>query len=90
MTVEVKFFANFREMAGEKEVCIKASNVRELLEKITKNNKNLRDELFSESGSLVHFVNILVDGRRVETLDGLDTELNEGDEVAIFPPVSGG
>jgi MoaD family protein len=34
---------------------------------------------------------ILVNGRHCSHLpDGLDTELADGDEVAIFPPVAGG
>lgn len=34
--------------------------------------------------------NVLVNGEQVEYGKGLDTVLQEGDEVAVFPPVAGG
>ncbi|MDH4123796.1 MAG: MoaD/ThiS family protein, partial [Thermoplasmata archaeon] len=33
---------------------------------------------------------ILVNGQNIAHEKGLDTELDEQDDVAIFPPVSGG
>jgi len=49
------------------------------------------DQLY-ESGSkkLRETVNVLVNGRGINLLSGLDTKLKDGDVVAIFPPVSGG
>lgn len=35
-------------------------------------------------------VNILVNGRSIDLLEGLKTSLKDGDVVAIFPPVAGG
>ncbi len=36
-------------------------------------------------------IRILLNGRHIVHLsEGLDTELKEGDEVALFPPVAGG
>ena len=43
-------------------------------------NKRVRDD-----------IRILLNGRHIVHLPkGLDTELKEGDEVALFPPVAGG
>jgi molybdopterin converting factor small subunit len=36
------------------------------------------------------WVVILINGRNMNIFDGLDTELNDNDVVAIFPPVAGG
>lgn len=33
---------------------------------------------------------IMINGRDIEFLNGLETELHDGDEVLILPPVSGG
>ncbi|KXA89600.1 hypothetical protein AKJ38_02025 [candidate division MSBL1 archaeon SCGC-AAA259I14] len=92
MTVEVKFFANFREIAGEKKINVSADNIRELLKGIVEDYGGLEEQIFAnpETEELTDFVTILVNGRSIDTLNGLDTELNENDTVAIFPPVSGG
>jgi len=83
----VKLFANFREAAGVKEVEIEASSVRELLEKLAKRFPKL-ESLFYEKGRVKDYVNIMVNGKNVRR--ELNYPLKDDDEVAIFPPVSGG
>jgi molybdopterin synthase sulfur carrier subunit len=87
--VKVKLFANFREAAGEKEVDLAATTVKELLNNLVKKFQNLEPLIF-EDGELRDYVHIMVNGRHVNHLEGLDTPLKENDTVAIFPPVSGG
>ncbi len=87
--VKVKFFANFREVAGLRETDIDASNIRELLNLIIERFQNLKPLIF-ENGELRDYVHIMVNGRHINHLDGLDTKLKKDDTVAIFPPVSGG
>ncbi len=87
--VRVKFFANFREAAGLKEVDIDASNIKELLDVIVKKFQSLGPLIF-EDGELRDYVHIMVNGRHINHLEGLDTKLKKDDTVAIFPPVSGG
>jgi molybdopterin synthase sulfur carrier subunit len=44
-----------------------------------------------ESQDLNQHIIVLVNGRHVSHLpDGLSTELKDGDEVALFPPIAGG
>ena len=44
-----------------------------------------------ESQDLSQHIIVLVNGRHVSHLpNGLSTELNDGDEVALFPPIAGG
>lgn len=90
--IKVKFFANFREIAGRKTVLLPANTVKELLSKIKNEYEYLGKEIFSNPAKeeLNDFVNIMVNGRRIETVEGTETELEEGDTVAIFPPVAGG
>ncbi|MDI9646106.1 MAG: MoaD family protein [Archaeoglobales archaeon] len=85
--VKVKLFANFREIAGTKEVEIKAKHLSELLEELTKRFPELKEVMF-EGEKLRDYVNIMVNGKFERK--NLQLELRDGDEVAIFPPVSGG
>lgn len=50
-----------------------------------------RAEFFSPTGAeLGEKIIVMVNGRRVEFLSGLDTPLKDSDTVQIFPVVAGG
>jgi molybdopterin synthase sulfur carrier subunit len=93
--ITVKFFASFREATGKSQIEMDPSqckDVGELLDALVKQfGKNLEKQLY-EGGTrkLRETVNILVDGRGINLLKGLNTPLADGNVVAIFPPVSGG
>lgn len=87
----VRFFAFFREYTGSKEICADSCpDLRELLDRLcTRYGGRLRAKLFTGdrlSGDII----IMVNGRHIEHLDGLDTKLGENDEISIFPRVAGG
>jgi len=43
-----------------------------------------------DSGTVLPYVRIMVNGQAIQFLEGLETHLQEGDEVLILPPASGG
>jgi len=93
MAIVVKFFASFREATGVGEVAIPvASNVGALLDELVgRFGERLASQLYHpKTKRLLETVNILVNGRGINLLKGLETPLKNGDVVAIFPPVSGG
>lgn len=92
MSVTVKFFASFRELVRQKQVFTSAEDIGSLLDKLTNDFQKLKDELYEPKNKkkLRDTVNILVNGRRIDLLQGMNTPLKDGDTVAIFPPVSGG
>jgi adenylyltransferase/sulfurtransferase len=91
MAVTVKLFANFREAAGKNQIEIQADDIKTLLDKLTKiGGAKLAEQLYTKNGKLRDTVHILVNGRGINLLKGLNTRLKDGDTVAIFPPVSGG
>ena len=92
MKVKVMFFAPFRELFGVKESEIELSgtpDVRELLELLCDSDER-REKIFGQSGELRSYVVILKNGQPIQISGGIRTELKDGDEIAIFPPVSGG
>lgn len=87
-----KLFADLRERAGADEVDVgDADTVGEALDALLDGEDALRERVLDDDGSVVDDVNVLLNGTNVfETGDGLEEPVNEDDELALFPPVSGG
>ncbi|NJF26069.1 MoaD/ThiS family protein [Thermococcus sp. Bubb.Bath] len=80
----VKLFATLIEFTGKRKLEISGPRtVRELLDELEKTFPGFKKEL--EQGYI-----ILVNGKNIEHLQGLDTPLNEDGTVSIFPPAGGG
>ena len=63
--------------------------VGEALDSLYDQFGDLRDRI-SEDGGLRRFVNVYVGGEDIRFLDGLETSVNDGDEITILPAVAGG
>ncbi|MHC1576287.1 MAG: ubiquitin-like small modifier protein 1 [Methanosarcinaceae archaeon] len=89
---KVKLFANLRETAGATEVIVSGDHISEILEDLVTEYPALKELIFEDSDhtELRGYINVLINGDNVQHLQGLETSVNAGDEIAIFPPVSGG
>ncbi|MFW9991368.1 MAG: ubiquitin-like small modifier protein 1 [Candidatus Odinarchaeota archaeon] len=90
--VTVRVFANFREITNKKifDVTIKeGTTIRQLLDVICE-MYSLRELLFNEKSVLLPHNQILINGRNMKFLEGLQTKLADNDEIALFPPAAGG
>lgn len=91
MECELKFFANFRETVGQKTLVREyddGATVGGVLNAVTAEFPEL--DLFEEDGSLRDYITVMRDGRDVTHIDGLETRLEGGESIAVFPPVAGG
>lgn len=68
----------------------KASNIKELLDSLEENFKGIKERLCDEKGNPRRFLNIYVNSEDIRFLDGVETALNDKDEVSIVPAVAGG
>lgn len=88
-----KLFATLAEAAGEREVEIDIepnATLADALAALFERHPELETEMTDE-GNLRSHIHLLHNGENPFTAkSGLDTELTEGDELAAFPPVSGG
>ena len=91
MAVIVKIPTQLRTVTGgESETEIpEATTVGEVLDGLYDRYDGLRDRI-AEDGGLRRFVNVYVEGEDIRFLDGLDTVVEDGDEVTILPAVAGG
>lgn len=93
--MKVKFFAYIRndDYAGCKEISIPACrDLRELGELLAaKYGKKMELLYFSpDKSTFGEQAIILVNGRKAEFLNGIDTKLTDEDTVLFFPVVAGG
>ncbi|MDM7911906.1 MAG: MoaD family protein [Methanotrichaceae archaeon] len=92
MKIHVKAFASFRDILGKDlDVDLKeGSTVEDLLETLVCSRQSLKSAIFDEAGKIREYVILMKNRKDIDSLKGLGTELSEGDEVAILPPVAGG
>lgn len=92
--MEWKLFADLAELAGEKRIAVDAGpgdTVGDALEALLESHPALEGRVLDEDGDLEDHINLLHNGSNVFTQEsGMETELEDGDELALFPPVSGG
>lgn len=93
MNVSVKFFAQLRDLTGKKTKIEfeldKGATISHLLEELYLDSK-IKKHMLDENHQINSDITILRNGREIEFLEGMDTILNSGDEISIFPLVVGG
>jgi molybdopterin synthase sulfur carrier subunit len=92
MKVRIRFFARFRELLGAEVVAEPApgTDLAAAVREVARRNGEGYDAIFDERGSFREHVILMRNGKRVEAADAERTLVAEGDEIAVFPPVSGG
>lgn len=85
----LKLFGGLRAKAGQAEFSVAAATVGEALAQLCANNVDLQDAIF-DGGRLRPHVRVMVNGHDTELLDGLETPVRKGDQIAVFPPIAGG
>jgi MoaD family protein len=95
--VSVRFFTSLRELVGKKEETLKFPNnenvtVNTVLKRLTKRyGKEFVEYVYDRKTCEVKsFLQFLINGRSASALKELDTKLEDGDVLAIIPPVGGG
>ena len=92
MKVKIRFFARFRELLGTDIIVEPPSGTAfaALIREVAGKKREGYDAIFDERGSFREFVILMRNGKRVEAPDAENTTITDGDEIAVFPPVSGG
>lgn len=97
MEISVRFFTSLREIINKKEEKIEfQSGEKVTVDLVLKNLSHRYSESFIEyvydknTGLPKSFLQFLVNGNGTSTREGLETELKDGDVLAILPPVGGG
>lgn len=90
MAVEVRIPTILRTYTGgEKVVTAEGASLQELIANLDTSYAGIGERLVDDSG-LRRFVNVYLNDEDVRFLDGLSTEVADGDSVTILPAVAGG
>ncbi|ELY99318.1 ubiquitin-like small modifier protein 1 [Natrialba asiatica] len=94
MPTEWKLFADLAERAGDKHVTVETAagdTVGDALDELVADRPAVGERVLTDDGDLRSQINVLRNGTNVLVEEnGLATELEADDELALFPPVSGG
>jgi MoaD family protein len=93
MPLTLKFIGALRQISGKTQLTVNFQEgmalkdlITEISQEMPQLEKTLSDQLNdSRSNALV-----LINGREISVLDGLETKLNDGDEIVFVPVVHGG
>jgi molybdopterin synthase sulfur carrier subunit len=94
MAITVRFVGAFRSVSGKSKITIPFEEViplREIIKKIVKNMPKLKKVLIDpELEDTRPNTLILINGKEISVLNGLQTPLKDGDEVVFIPVIHGG
>ncbi len=91
MTVSVYIPTPFRHLVGNRaSVNAQGATVHEVLGDLDAQFPGFRAQLLDPSGRLANHINVYVNQVEIENLQGEETPLANGDEVAVIPALAGG
>jgi molybdopterin synthase sulfur carrier subunit len=92
MKIRIKLLKPLSDAVGKTELIIDFNNftLGDLLKTLVENYPSLKQEIFKENDELTEYINIFVNNKSFTTLDGLNTELHNEDQILFFVPLTGG
>lgn len=88
-----RLFADLAEVAGSDTVEIDdfdGERVQDALDALLEQYPSLESRILDDDGTLQDHINVLLNGESIHSGAGLETPVDPADELALFPPVSGG
>jgi molybdopterin synthase sulfur carrier subunit len=87
----VRLFGALRQHTGSPQLVITGDTIRSVLQNLCTGNPDLCAAIFSsDPNSLNPHIRIMLNGRDIAMLQGLETPVSESDMLAIVPPIAGG
>ncbi|HMK94269.1 MAG TPA: MoaD family protein [Candidatus Limnocylindrales bacterium] len=96
MEVKVRFFTSLREIVNKREETVTFTSSRVTVDSVLEMLSQKYGRAFTEyvydnkTGQPKGFLQFLINGNSTSMLKGMETELKDGDVLAILPPVGGG
>lgn len=91
--MQMRVYATLRDVVGSSVIELDVTGpieVREILRQAGAAHPQLAAKLWDSDGGLSHSIQVILNGRSIAYLNGLETEVRPEDDVKLFPPVGGG
>ncbi len=75
---------------GHEVVDVDGRTAGEVLQNLAEQHPDLREKIFTDEGDVRRFVNVFANDRDIRFQDGIETSVEDGDEMAIVPAIAGG
>ena len=89
----IRLYATLRQIADARQIEVivgKGWSVRDALNELVEVQPALHDSIWDSEGKLAGHVAVILNGRDIRHLEGIDMPISDKDSLQIFPPVGGG
>ncbi|MCK5261932.1 MAG: MoaD family protein [Thermoplasmatales archaeon] len=92
MKLKIKLLKPFSDAVGKGELELDFDGVtlKDLLKVLVNRYPRLKKEFYTKTGELTDYMCMFVNDKPISALNGINTELENGDELLFFVPISGG
>ncbi|MBM26429.1 MAG: molybdopterin synthase sulfur carrier subunit [Chloroflexi bacterium] len=91
MSSQVRIPAPLRRLTnGQDKITAEGKTLQEIIDFLEQNFPTIKSRICNEDGEIRNFVNIYVNDEDVRFLNGISSEIKDGDEISIVPAVAGG
>ena len=91
MSSQVRIPAPLRRLTnGQDKITAEGKTLQEIIDFLEQNFPTIKSRICNEDGEIRIFVNIYVNDEDVRFLNGISSEIKDGDEISIVPAVAGG
>jgi len=91
VNVKIRIPTTFRELTkGESVITVSPGSIQQILDDLIKDHPNFVERILDEDKKLQRFVNVFLDDEDIRFLEGLETEVSDGQTLSIVPAVAGG
>ena len=92
MKLKIKLLKPFSDAVGksELELDFNGASLKDMLKILVNRYPKLKKEFYTKTDELTDYMCMFVNDKPISALNGINTELKNGDELLFFIPVSGG
>ena len=91
MAIEVYIPSPFRRLTANREyVSVEGESVAQVLAALNERYPGFEHLVFDDHGQIPAHINIYVNNQEIHDLDGVETRLRDGDQIAVIPALAGG